>query len=185
VRESLKDAYKTLSDYDRHYSTVRSALATFLFSLSYGSVAVLFKDAVQALSGDQVLLPIVLLLPLVFLSAAFLLSCYLQRLTYTCRIYMEGIEKLPPGSSTQPDPATAAADDDLNRVRTNLDLLITPQARLKDDERVRKTALLERFGKGEKDAPRFFGWDAPNVMLSVAFILLLVGYLVFFLSLPK
>ena len=182
MRESLKDAYKTLSDYDRHYSTVRSALATFLFSLSYGSVAVLFKDAAEVLSKDIILLSMAMLLPLVFLSAAFLLSCYFQRLTYSCRLYMEGIEKLPPEpppASTEPLPPAAMTDDDLKQVRTNLDLLVTPHSRLTPAERTRKSALLERLGKTEMDAPRFFGWDAPNVMLSFAFILLVLGYVLF------
>ncbi len=92
MREDLKDAYKTLSDYDRHYSTVRATLAIFLFSLSYGIASFLLKDAKEALSGPGIVF-IASMVPILFLVTALLLSCFFQRLTHACRIYMEGLEQ--------------------------------------------------------------------------------------------
>ena len=92
MREDLKDTYKTLSDYDRHYSTVRATGVIFLFGLSFGIASFLLTDS-SRLPKDPFIVFIASMIPFFFLVTAFLLSCHFQQLTYACRMYMKGVEK--------------------------------------------------------------------------------------------
>ena len=152
MRGSLKDAYKTLSDYDRHYSSVRSALATFLFSLSYGSMAVLFKDVPKDAGKDTALLAIAMLLPFIFLLAAFLLSCYFQRLTYAS-YYMEHREAPDYQSPPHPLKMGSITAHDLHKSEKS-DASISLSKGLKS-ARTKKAALWT-FANSDRP-PRFFG----------------------------
>jgi hypothetical protein len=104
MREDLKDAYKTLSDYDRHYSTVRATGVIFLFGLSFGIGSFLLTSASSLLKDPYIVL-IVSMIPLLSLVAAFVLSCHFQQLTAACQMYMRAIEKTsgtPTVSSASP-----------------------------------------------------------------------------------
>jgi hypothetical protein len=129
-------------------------LATFLFSLSYGLLAVLYKQLTEPVGKEQVLLLSAAAIPVIFLLSAILLSCYFQRLTYACRIYMEGIERLPEGMSPplpSTDPQDTITDDDLKQVRINLDILIKAKRLLRNRDTARRPrALLKAIGKGDK-----------------------------------
>jgi hypothetical protein len=92
MRKDLKDTYKTLSDYDRHYSTVRATGVIFLFGVSFGIASFLLTSASDLLKDPSIVF-IASMIPLFFLVSAFLLSCHFQRLTAACKMYMKGIER--------------------------------------------------------------------------------------------
>jgi hypothetical protein len=78
----LQFVYGQTADYDRHYSAVRSALATFIIlaGLTIGAVGFQRQEAAG------------ILFPLVMLIFAFGVSVLFQNLTHRCWVIEEAIE---------------------------------------------------------------------------------------------
>lgn len=85
----IESTYKIVSDYDRHYSTVRSGTITFLLTFSYYMAALFLKDA----TTPEALLASVTL-PILFLALACLLSSYFQQQTYACGAIEKDLDKM-------------------------------------------------------------------------------------------
>jgi hypothetical protein len=92
--EQLFKLYDVVREYDVHYSTVRSAISTFLITAVFG------MDAwIIATTGDRqlmwiehrVILPSILG-PLILLGITMLLSAHFQRLTICCERIQERLE---------------------------------------------------------------------------------------------
>jgi hypothetical protein len=78
----LRFAYAQAAEYDRHYSAVRSGLATFIIlaGLTIGAVGFERQD------------PVGILFPLIMLAFAFAVSVLFQNLTHRCWMIEEAIE---------------------------------------------------------------------------------------------
>lgn len=90
--DSLKNAYETLSDYDRHYSTVRSAITTFLLTFSFAVATFLLQYMPTVLGQAWNYIRVLAFVPFAISLIGLILSSHFQRLTHACRIYMQGIE---------------------------------------------------------------------------------------------
>lgn len=86
--EKLKSSYETLTHYDLHYSTVRSAISIFLIGLAIGVA----QFALDKSSRRIDIIFMFLVLPLLILLFNFLLNKYFQSLTWACRLLQEWIE---------------------------------------------------------------------------------------------
>lgn len=75
-----QEAHKIIGDYDRHYSTVRMGVTTFLVSFSAALATLILKDSKQ-----WYVTFLGLVIPLFFLFLAAYLSIHFQRLTASCR----------------------------------------------------------------------------------------------------
>lgn len=84
----INDTYKLIGDYDRHYSSVRSALVTFLLTFSFGLASYLLKEA-----KDMWAAAIAAWVPYVFLVLAVALSGHFQRLTQACEEIQKDMEE--------------------------------------------------------------------------------------------
>ena len=80
------EAYKLLKDYDLHYSTVRSAISTFLLgiTIALGQFALRFPSDFN--------FKFALLLTIFLFSSTLLITSYFQALTWSCRKLQQAIE---------------------------------------------------------------------------------------------
>ena len=147
MRKDLKDTYKTLSDYDRHYSTVRTTGVIFLFGLSFGIASFLLKDAKELL-GNSTVFFIASTIPFCSLVAAFVISCYFQRLTYVCRMYMEGIER------TSDWVTVYGTGVQIDQCRINLDRLVRGRKTFEQAERAEREERAQAEAGGQETTPR-------------------------------
>ena len=79
----LLKMYAEVSNYDRHYSTVRTTISTFLVAVSFSLGSFLLKEGLEILS---------LALPTSLLLVTILLNSHYQRLTYSCRRIEQELE---------------------------------------------------------------------------------------------
>lgn len=82
-RENLYKIYAEVSNYDRHYSTVRAGTWTFLISVAAAIGAVLIREKLFFTAA---------FIPFLILAVAILLNLYFQRLTHCCRLIQRDIE---------------------------------------------------------------------------------------------
>jgi hypothetical protein len=85
---TVSEAYKIVTDYDLHYSTVRMSLVTFLITFAFGLAAFLLKD-----SHGHLALILGIGIPGVFLFIAGFLSAHFQCLTAACEMIQKELEQ--------------------------------------------------------------------------------------------
>jgi hypothetical protein len=90
TRDQLLTLYGQITQYDLHYSTVRTGTSTFLIAVALGIGQFGIEKSQAPL--DRTIIGFIV--PFIVLIFAFSLGCHFQRLTASCKIYQEWIERL-------------------------------------------------------------------------------------------
>jgi hypothetical protein len=159
----LQMTYGEISNYDRHYSTVRSALTT----LVVGAGLVAAAEPIKALTASSVCKDCVTLwchvhrigaavtgpfgLTWLLFVLAVLVSQYFQRLTYACRVLEEEIERrIATAANLANDAPQQVMGIDINgfQFRSDLKAVVSKVSPVYFDEmsRLLVTAILVFFG---------------------------------------
>jgi membrane protein YdbS with pleckstrin-like domain len=106
--EMLRDTYKEIGQYDRHYSTVRTGVSTFLTVISITIISIVFRGIAFAKpAGENEInilgaVLIIVLICTIFLFAV-ILNVHFQKLTFSCEKIQLEIEKLFENFKTEDD----------------------------------------------------------------------------------